>query len=694
MATLTGNTIASTYTGLLSVTGAVGADTVEAVTDGAGTSTSLSLSQQRATITLGSGAADDFIVDGTTFVVEGDNNKVGIGTASPAQKLTVEVDATDGGTGNDGQLALRGATNTNLRLMMGMDTSSEYGFISPMKLGTSWNNLSLCYNGGNVGIGDNAPATKLDVNGDIQIQGANAMILNHTTGAASDTYINSPSDNVMGFRTGGTQRFALNNNSVISLSNNDSGSSNTLLGDSCADSLDAGSNFNVFIGKSVATGSLDDASDNVAIGFESMKAIIQGDDNVALGMRTLLDLEDGNNNTAIGDSVLRACVDASDNTAVGAYAMDATTTGNNNVAMGKNALGNTADVDRCVAIGSAALSQSNITSNADGAIGIGYFALGNLTTGAYNTAIGYQAMMGHTTGHSNIAIGRDAMGDTDAGSTCADSDDNIAIGYQCMGGAWNNAAKSEYNVAMGNYALDAQLNGANANTCIGYSSGSAIIGGSNSVLVGFHAGSSISSGSNNVCIGYQAGTDTVAISTGDNNVVIGRNAHTSANSAANQIVIGQDVAGNADNSFCFGAASTDSAIAFGATSISAPSDVRMKRNIKDSEAGLSFINDLRPVTFEWKKEKDIPEELNSHIANSEKVYKNDKVNHGFIAQEVKECIDSHPEIKNGFDMWSKDDSDGRQRVAENALVPVLVKAVQELTAKVEELETKLNNKES
>ena len=87
MATLTGNSIASTYTGLLSVSGAVGADTVEAVTDGAGTSTSLSLSQQRATITLGSGAGDDFIVDGTTLVVEGDTNRVGIGTASPGSEL-------------------------------------------------------------------------------------------------------------------------------------------------------------------------------------------------------------------------------------------------------------------------------------------------------------------------------------------------------------------------------------------------------------------------------------------------------------------------------------------------------------------------------------------------------------------------------------------------------------------------------
>ena len=424
-----------------------------------------------------------------------------------------------------------------------------------------------------------------------------------------------------------------------------------------------------------------------------MKAIIQGDDNVALGMRTLLDLEDGSNNTAIGDSVLRSCVDASDNTAVGAYAMDATTTGNNNVAVGKNALGNTADVDRCVAIGSAALSQSNITSAADGAVAVGYFALGNLTTGARNTALGYNAMITHTTGHSNIAIGYGAMDDTDAGATAADSDDNIFIGYNAGGGTWADT-KSETNVAIGNYSMAGSLNAAGTNTCVGYGTGENIVGGSSNVLMGHNAGNSIGSGSNNICLGYQAGTNTVALSTGDNNVVIGRNAHTSANSASNQIVIGQDVAGNADNSFCFGAASTDSAIAFGATSISAPSDVRMKRNIKDSGAGLSFINDLRPVTFEWKKEKDIPEELNSHIANSEKVYKNDKVNHGFIAQEVKECIDSHSEIKNGFDMWSKDDSDGRQRVAENALVPVLVKAVQELTAKVEELETKLNNKES
>jgi hypothetical protein len=98
MATLTGNTIASTYLGVLSVSGAVGVDTVEAVTDGGGTSTSLSLSQQRATISLGSGAADDFIVDTTTLVVEGDNNRVGIGTAAPDGVLEVQQGASGGTT--------------------------------------------------------------------------------------------------------------------------------------------------------------------------------------------------------------------------------------------------------------------------------------------------------------------------------------------------------------------------------------------------------------------------------------------------------------------------------------------------------------------------------------------------------------------------------------------------------------------
>ena len=67
---------------------------------------------------------------------------------------------------------------------------------------------------------------------------------------------------------------------------------------------------------------------------------------------------------------------------------------------------------------------------------------------------------------------------------------------------------------------------------------------------------------------------------------------------------------------------------------------------------------------------------------------NNSTNHGFIAQEVKTAIDAHSEIKDGFDMWCTDDQadGGRQRIADGALVPMLVKAIQELEARIATLE--------
>ena len=56
---------------------------------------------------------------------------------------------------------------------------------------------------------------------------------------------------------------------------------------------------------------------------------------------------------------------------------------------------------------------------------------------------------------------------------------------------------------------------------------------------------------------------------------------------------------------------------------------------------------------------------------------------------MKATIDAHSEIKNGNNLWSEK-LDDIQQLAPSNLVPMLVKAVQELSAKVEELENKLN----
>jgi hypothetical protein len=173
---------------------------------------------------------------------------------------------------------------------------------------------------------------------------------------------------------------------------------------------------------------------------------------------------------------------------------------------------------------------------------------------------------------------------------------------------------------------------------------------------------------------------------------MGRKAGTSSASASNQNVFGFAVVSASNDSFTFGHSTTDTTCSNGGTTWSNPSDARYKENVEDQTAGLSFINDLRPVTFQWKAENEMPEDHVVYNADSTKRYMNDTTNHGFLAQEVKEVIDNHSEIKDGFDMWSEDDRDGRQRIGTTALIPILTKAIQELSAEVEELKQQAHDK--
>jgi hypothetical protein len=279
-------------------------------------------------------------------------------------------------------------------------------------------------------------------------------------------------------------------------------------------------------------------------------------------------------------------------------------------------------------------------------------------------------------GTENIAIGNYA------GDAITSGDKNVMIGHN----AGTLLTTGSENTGVGNGVLDAVTTG-NDNTAVGKNALGSVTTSNNNVGIGENAGGAITTGHSNTCVGFQAGAYQVDIIAGTKNVILGMYCYPSASDATQQIVMGYNVTGGANSRLTFGHESNDSAIAFGETSITAPSDIRLKENINDSTAGLSFINDLRPVTFNWKKEKDIPEEMVAHKADSEERFKNDFINHGFIAQEVKETMDNHSEIKDGFAMWSEDDIDGRQRIGDGALVPMLVKSIQELSAKNDSLET-------
>ena len=104
------------------------------------------------------------------------------------------------------------------------------------------------------------------------------------------------------------------------------------------------------------------------------------------------------------------------------------------------------------------------------------------------------------------------------------------------------------------------------------------------------------------------------------------------------------------------------------------SDERLKENIQDATLGLSFINDLRTVNYNWRLQKDVPEEI-----RSEYEFERDTEvrQHGLIAQEVKAALD-----KAGVDTflgWSEE-KDGTQMISESMFVFPLIKAIQEQSA--------------
>ena len=105
------------------------------------------------------------------------------------------------------------------------------------------------------------------------------------------------------------------------------------------------------------------------------------------------------------------------------------------------------------------------------------------------------------------------------------------------------------------------------------------------------------------------------------------------------------------------------------TSISAISDSSLKENIKDLETGLAEVMALKPRRFDWK---------NGDATNVA----------GFIAQEVAEIL---PELVEDS-LYTKD-KDGNDVYKKNLkmgdILPTLVKAIQELNAKVEALEAQL-----
>lgn len=119
----------------------------------------------------------------------------------------------------------------------------------------------------------------------------------------------------------------------------------------------------------------------------------------------------------------------------------------------------------------------------------------------------------------------------------------------------------------------------------------------------------------------------------------------------------------------------------GASNISATSDARSKTDIKDLDVGLDLINELRPVSY---RRMDNFQHLMEQKEDFVPVYK-DYTEYGLISQEVKELID---EEKLTIAVWDEGET-GSQSLAYIGLFAPMIKAIQELSAKVASLESKM-----
>ena len=97
------------------------------------------------------------------------------------------------------------------------------------------------------------------------------------------------------------------------------------------------------------------------------------------------------------------------------------------------------------------------------------------------------------------------------------------------------------------------------------------------------------------------------------------------------------------------------------------SDARLKDNIQSLDSGLDVVKAMRPVTFQYKPEYS----------------KDQSVQPGFIAQELQTAMAGKPYLEGVVQ-----EGPNHLNVAYQNIIPILVKAIQELSAKVAALEAK------
>jgi hypothetical protein len=384
---------------------------------------------------------------------------------------------------------------------------------------------------------------------------------------------------------------------------------------------------------------------NTAVGYQAINASATGTQLSAFGFGALYSNTTGNYNSASGYGALFANTTGASNTAVGTQALTANTTASNNTAVGYQAAYSNTTGTENTAVGKSALQASTTANNN---VAFGYQAGYANTTGAQNTYIGTQAGHDGTTGKNNTCVG-------------------LQAGYSLTTGSGNTFV-GPYNDANG-YAAGYFVTTGSKNTILGNYSGN-------------QGGLDIRTASNYIVLsdgdgnprGYCNGNGTWSFPAsppaGNRNVQI-TNSLNASNSQALGITLGTGTADTNSYFIVSSSAGSDRMYVFGNGNIvntnnsyGTLSDIKLKENIVDASAKLNDVMKLKVRNFNLKSDPD-----HKQI--------------GFIAQELEQIfpamVDESPDFnEDGVDLGTVTKS-----IKTSVLVPILVKAIQELKAEID-----------
>jgi hypothetical protein len=338
-------------------------------------------------------------------------------------------------------------------------------------------------------------------------------------------------------------------------------------------------------------------------------------------------------------------------------------------------------------------------ANNYGSTAVGEFALNvNTSNGIDNTAVGWSALASNTVGDSNVAVGTNALTNNVAG-IC-----NTAVGCNALLG--NNSIDAGANTAIGYASLSTNTIGG-YNTAVGHFSLNKNESGNRNVAVGFVALENNTSGSNNVGIGEYALNYN---QTGVTNTAIGTDALYLSTTHSNSTGLGYNAQVEGSNQIQLGSGATT---CYTNGAVQNRSDLRDKAEVRDTVLGLDFINELRPVDYKWdmredyRAEKLTPLELNATDEEKE-AYKiltdewlesvklenithdgthtRTRYHHGLIAQEVQDVIDASGVDFGGFQDHKVNGGGDVLSIGYTELIAPMIKAIQELTARINVLE--------